>query len=44
MCQFEVVIVQCRRTDPTGTGETDILLIGDYNSYAKEDPITVIGQ
>jgi len=29
-------------TDPTGTGDTDILLIGDYNSYAKEDPITYI--
>ncbi|CAG0978228.1 hypothetical protein ANAEL_01576 [Anaerolineales bacterium] len=29
-------------TDPTGTGDTDILLLGDYNSYAMEDPITVI--
>jgi predicted extracellular nuclease len=29
-------------TDPTGTGEKDILLVGDYNSYAMEDPITVI--
>ena len=29
-------------TDPTGTGDPDILLIGDYNSYAKEDPITAI--
>ena len=29
-------------TDPTGTGDADILLIGDYNSYAMEDPITVI--
>ena len=29
-------------TDPTGTGDPDILLIGDYNSYAKEDPITTI--
>lgn len=28
--------------DPTGTGDPDILLIGDYNSYAMEDPITVI--
>jgi len=28
--------------DPTGTGDADILLIGDYNSYAMEDPITVI--
>ncbi len=29
-------------TDPTGTGDPDILLIGDYNSYAMEDPIMVI--
>ncbi len=29
-------------TDPTGTGDPDILMIGDYNSYAMEDPITSI--
>jgi predicted extracellular nuclease len=29
-------------TDPTGTGDPDILMIGDYNSYAMEDPITTI--
>ena len=29
-------------SDPTGTGDPDILLIGDYNSYAMEDPITTI--
>ena len=29
-------------TNPTGTGDSDIILIGDYNSYAMEDPITVI--
>lgn len=29
-------------SDPTGIGDPDILLIGDYNSYAMEDPITVI--
>jgi len=29
-------------TNPTGTGETDILIMGDLNSYAKEDPITAI--
>ena len=28
--------------DPTGIGDPDILLVGDYNSYAMEDPITVI--
>jgi uncharacterized protein len=35
-------LVNWLATDPTGTGETDILLMGDYNAYAKEDPITVI--
>jgi len=29
-------------TDPTGTGDPDILMIGDYNSYALEDPITTL--
>ncbi len=29
-------------TDPTGTGDPDMLMVGDYNSYAMEDPITVI--
>jgi uncharacterized protein len=28
--------------DPTGTGEKDILILGDLNSYAKEDPITAL--
>lgn len=28
--------------DPTGTGETDVLLIGDFNAYAKEDPIVAM--
>ena len=29
-------------TDPTGTGDPDVLMLGDYNSYAKEDPITTL--
>lgn len=29
-------------TDPTGTADPDILLVGDYNSYAMEDPIIAI--
>ena len=29
-------------TDPTGSGDPDFLIIGDMNSYAKEDPIIVI--
>lgn len=28
--------------DATGTGEEDVLIIGDLNSYAKEDPITTL--
>lgn len=28
--------------DPTDTGEEDVLIIGDLNSYAKEDPITAL--
>jgi len=29
-------------SDPTGTGDPDTLIIGDQNSYAKEDPITTL--
>lgn len=29
-------------SDPTGTGERDILILGDLNSYAKEDPISAL--
>jgi uncharacterized protein len=29
-------------TDPTGTGEEDVLIMGDLNSYAREDPITTL--
>lgn len=29
-------------TDPTNSGDTDIMIIGDLNAYAKEDPITVL--
>jgi uncharacterized protein len=28
------------KTDPTGSGDPDFLLIGDMNAYAFEDPIT----
>jgi predicted extracellular nuclease len=27
-------------TDPTGTAEPDVLVLGDLNAYAKEDPVT----
>lgn len=30
--------------DPTGTGESDLLIIGDLNAYAKEDPVTALAQ
>jgi len=29
-------------TDPTQTGETDVLILGDLNSYAMEDPVTTL--
>ena len=28
-------------TDPTGTGDPDVLVIGDLNAYAEEDPLVV---
>lgn len=30
------------RTDPTGTGSDQVVLVGDFNAYAKEDPITTL--
>jgi predicted extracellular nuclease len=29
-------------TDPTGSSDADVLIIGDLNSYAKEDPIVAL--
>jgi predicted extracellular nuclease/2',3'-cyclic-nucleotide 2'-phosphodiesterase (5'-nucleotidase family) len=29
-------------TDPTGSGDPDVLVIGDLNSYRNEDPITAL--
>ncbi len=29
-------------TDPTASGDPDFLLLGDYNSYAREDPIRAL--
>lgn len=29
-------------TDPTGSGDPDVLIIGDLNSYANEDPIVAL--
>lgn len=31
-------------TDPTGTADPDVLIVGDLNSYAMEDPVTVLRQ
>jgi 5'-nucleotidase (lipoprotein e(P4) family) len=35
-------LVKWLSTDPTGSGSSDILIIGDLNSYAMEDPIDAI--
>ncbi|MGF1514363.1 MAG: ExeM/NucH family extracellular endonuclease, partial [Elainellaceae cyanobacterium] len=29
-------------TDPTGSGDSDFLILGDLNAYAQEDPITFL--
>ncbi|MGJ8521674.1 hypothetical protein R84981_000335 [Carnimonas sp. R-84981] len=31
-------------TDPTDSHDSDFLLVGDFNSYAQEDPITLLEQ
>jgi predicted extracellular nuclease len=35
-------LVDWIKTDPTGSGDADFLIMGDLNSYAKEDPIRAI--
>lgn len=35
-------LVSWLANDPTGSGDPDFILIGDFNSYAKEDPIDAI--
>jgi predicted extracellular nuclease len=35
-------LVDWLATDPTGTGETDALILGDLNAYLMEDPIQAI--
>jgi len=32
-------LVDWLATDPTGSGDRDVLIIGDLNSYAREDPV-----
>ena len=34
-------LVDWAASDPTGSGDRDVLVVGDLNSYAKEDPIRV---
>lgn len=36
------VLVSWLATDPTNSGDPDFILLGDLNSYAKEDPITAL--
>jgi len=35
-------LVDWLATDPTGSGDSDFIVMGDFNSYDKEDPIDVI--
>ncbi|MBS1115621.1 MAG: uncharacterized protein H6Q87_5 [candidate division NC10 bacterium] len=35
-------LVDWLATDPTGSGDPDSLIIGDFSSYAREDPIDAI--
>lgn len=35
-------LVDWLATDPTGSGDRDVLILGDLNSYAKEDPVDAV--
>ncbi|HEY4607078.1 MAG TPA: ExeM/NucH family extracellular endonuclease, partial [Acidimicrobiia bacterium] len=38
------VLTDWLATDPTGSGDSDFLIIGDLNSYDKEDPIDALAE
>jgi uncharacterized protein len=40
--QAAEALVDWLATDPTGSGDADMLIMGDLNSYDKEDPIDAI--
>ena len=31
-------------TDPTGSGDSDVLIVGDINAYTMEDPLTALAE
>ncbi len=35
-------LVDWLRDDPTGSGDRDVLVVGDFNAYQREDPISAI--
>lgn len=37
-----VALVDWLATDPTGSGSDKVLILGDLNAYAQEDPVTII--
>jgi predicted extracellular nuclease len=40
--QAALAIVDWLATDPTGSGDPDVLIMGDLNAYAEEDPIIAL--
>lgn len=38
------VLADWLATDPTGQGNEAVVLLGDFNAYAREDPIRVLGE
>ncbi len=35
-------LIRWLATDPTGSGDPDVLIVGDLNAYAMEDPVTTL--
>ncbi len=40
--QAASLLAQWLANDPTGSGDPDVVIVGDLNSYAKEDPIAAL--
>jgi hypothetical protein len=37
-----IALARWLATDPTGSNDPDFLLLGDFNAYAMEDPVTAL--
>ncbi|MEO0540164.1 MAG: ExeM/NucH family extracellular endonuclease [Cyanobacteria bacterium P01_A01_bin.105] len=42
--QAAIALANWLATDPTASGDSDVLILGDLNAYAQEDPLTALAR